>query len=44
MQKERRSSGISETVLNPLPRLKDSDFRDKQVSFLGEYWAILAQK
>jgi hypothetical protein len=28
----------SETVLNPLPRLKDSDFRDRQVSFLGKYW------
>jgi hypothetical protein len=33
-----------ETVLNPLPRLKDSDFRDRQVSFLGKYWVIFAQK
>jgi hypothetical protein len=34
----------SETVLNPLPRLKDSDFRDRQVPFLGKYWVIFAQK
>jgi hypothetical protein len=31
-------------VLNPLPRLKDPDFRDRQVSFLGKNWVIFAQK